>query len=51
LSSPGSPPGLSLSQVRTACGVNQIAFKGNVVGNGSGRTIALVDAFIDPNIQ
>src|SRR5271157_4227245 len=33
LSSPGSPTGLSPSQVTTAYGVNQIAFKGNVVGN------------------
>ena len=49
--SPGSPPGLSPGQVRTAYGVNQVAFKGNVVGNGSGQTIAIVDAFFDPNIQ
>src|SRR5262249_5062708 len=51
LSSPGSPAGLSPSQVRTAYGVNQIAFEGNVVGNGAGQTIAIVDAFFDPNIQ
>jgi subtilase family serine protease len=51
LSSPGRPPGLSPSQVRNAYGVNQIAFKGNVVANGAGQTIAIVDAFFDPNIQ
>ena len=51
LSSSGSPTGLSPSQIRTAYGVNQIAFQGNVVGNGSGQTIAIVDAYFDPNIQ
>jgi hypothetical protein len=51
LSSPGSPTGLSPSQVRTAYGVNQIAFTGSVVGDGSGQTIAIVDAYYDPNIQ
>ncbi len=51
LSSSASPTGLSPSQIRTAYGVNQIAFAGNVVGNGAGQTIAIVDAFFDPNIQ
>ena len=50
LSSPGSPTGLSPSQVKTAYGVNQITF-GNVVGNGAGQTIAIVDAYFDPNIR
>ena len=50
-STSGSPTGLSPSQVRTAYGVNQIAFNGNVVGNGAGQTIAIVDAYYDPNIQ
>ncbi len=51
LSSPGSPTGLSPSQVKTAYGVNQIEFSGNVAGNGAGQTIAIVDADLDPNIQ
>jgi len=51
LSSPGSTTGLSPSQVKTAYGVNEIAFEGNVVGNGAGQTIAIVDANFDPNIQ
>jgi hypothetical protein len=51
LSSPGSPTGLLPSQVKTAYGVNQIAFNGNVAGNGAGQTIAIVDADFDPNIQ
>ena len=51
MSSPGSTTGLSPSQVKTAYGVNEIAFEGNVVGNGAGQTIAIVDAFFDPNIQ
>jgi len=43
-SSSSRPPGLSPSQVKNAYGVNEIAFEGNVVGNGSGQTIAIVDA-------
>ncbi len=51
LTSSASPTGLSPSQIKTAYGVNEIAFDGNVVGNGAGQTIAIVDAFFDPNIQ
>ena len=51
LASSASPTGLSPSQIKTAYGVNEIAFDGNVVGNGAGQTIAIVDAFFDPNIQ
>jgi subtilase family serine protease len=51
LASSASPTGLSPSQIKTAYGVNQIEFDGNVVGNGAGQTIAIVDAFFDPNIQ
>jgi hypothetical protein len=51
LMSSGSPVGLSPAQLATAYGVNQIAFKGNVVGNGSGQTIAIIDAYYDPSIQ
>jgi hypothetical protein len=36
-------------QVATAYGVNLISF-GGVVGNGAGQTIAIVDAFNDPDI-
>jgi hypothetical protein len=36
-------------QVETAYGVNLISFNG-VVGDGSGQTIAIVDAYNDPNI-
>jgi hypothetical protein len=49
-----SPPsGLSPSQITTAYGVNQISFTsggGTVTGNGKGQTIAIVDAYNDPNI-
>jgi hypothetical protein len=41
--------GLVPSQVRAAYGVNQIEV-GSVVGNGAGQTIAIVDAFDDPNL-
>ena len=37
------------AQMTTAYGVNQISFNG-VTGNGAGQTIAIVDAFNDPNI-
>ena len=45
----GLPAGLSPAQVRQAYGFNQIAF-GTVQGNGAGQTIAIVDAFSQPNI-
>jgi subtilase family serine protease len=44
-----NPTGLSPSQIRTAYGVNQITF-GSTTGNGAGQTIAIVDAYYDPNI-
>ncbi len=37
------------AQIRTAYGVNQIAF-GSTAGTGAGETIAIVDAYNDPNI-
>jgi subtilase family serine protease len=36
-------------QMTTAYGVNLISFNG-IVGNGAGQTIAIVDAYNDPNI-
>src|SRR5690242_7372258 len=42
LGSPG-PVGLSPAQVRTAYGVDQVTF-GAVQGDGSGQTIAIIDA-------
>ena len=44
-----SPFGLTPSQVRTAYGVGAIRF-GSVVGDGSGQTIAIIDAFHAPTI-
>jgi autotransporter-associated beta strand protein len=44
-----TPVGLLPAQVRHAYGIDQIAFNG-VVGDGSGQTIAIVDAYDDPNI-
>jgi subtilase family serine protease len=46
-----SPNGYTPAQVRQAYGVNQIQFSGGVVGDGSGQTIAIVDAYDDPTIQ
>jgi hypothetical protein len=37
------------AQIRTAYGINGIAF-GSTSGDGSGQTIAIVDAYNDPNI-
>ncbi len=46
-----TPRGYTPAQVASAYGVNQIAFQnGTLVGNGSGQTIAIVDAYDDPNI-
>ncbi len=42
---------LTPSQVRHAYGFDQISFSnGTVQGNGAGQTIAIVDAYDDPNI-
>ena len=47
----GLPAGFSPSQVRQAYGFNQIAFEnGAVRGDGGGQTIAIVDAYSQPNI-
>src|SRR5262249_38777013 len=44
-----SPTGLSPAQVRAAYGFNSVSFNG-IVGTGAGQTIAIVDAYNDPNI-
>jgi len=44
------PFGFSPAQVQTAYGFNNISF-GGVAGDGSRETIAIVDAYDDPNIQ
>jgi hypothetical protein len=50
LGSPG-PSGTTPSQIRHAYGFDQITFSnGTVKGDGSGTTIAIVDAYDDPNI-
>ena len=51
LVAPG-PTGYTPQQIQSAYGVNQIKFSGGtVVGNGAGQTIAIVDAYNDPNIK
>jgi subtilase family serine protease len=42
--------GYTPSQIRHAYGFDQITLAGGVAGDGSGTTIAIVDAFDDPNI-
>ena len=44
-----SPTGYSPSRLRNAYGVNNVNF-GGIVGDGTGQTIAIVDAFRNPNI-
>ena len=45
------PTGYTPQQIQTAYGLNQITFSGGkVVGNGAGQTIAIVNAYNDPNI-
>ena len=43
------PVGLTPDQVRTAYGFDNISFNG-IVGDGTGQTIAIVDAYSHPNI-
>ena len=45
-----SPMGNTPSKIRTAYGFNQITFNGGVVGDGSGQTIAIIDAYDAPTI-
>ncbi len=47
--SAGSPSGYTPTQIRQAYGFNQVTF-GTTTGNGAGQTIAIVDAYNDPNI-
>jgi hypothetical protein len=44
-----SPYGLNPSELRTAYGISSI-IEGDVTGNGSGQTIAIVDAYDDPKL-
>jgi Bacterial Ig-like domain (group 3)/Dockerin type I domain len=44
-----SPFGVTPAEMRSAYGISSITF-GSIVGNGAGQTIAIVDAFDDPNI-
>jgi subtilase family serine protease len=49
--SPGQPGGYSPQQISQAYGFNQISFNnGTIRGNGSGQTIAIVDAYNQPNL-
>jgi subtilase family serine protease len=43
------PFGLTPAQVRAAYGFSNVSF-GNIAGDGTGQTIAIVDAFNDPTI-
>jgi hypothetical protein len=45
-----SMTGMTAAQIRQAYGINDAMF-GSVVGDGSGQTIAIVDAYNDPNIK
>ncbi|HTQ37775.1 MAG TPA: proprotein convertase P-domain-containing protein [Pirellulales bacterium] len=45
------PVGLTPTQIRDAYGFNQISFNGGIVGDGTGETIAIIDAYHDPTIQ
>jgi hypothetical protein len=46
---PANSGPITPAQMQQAYGVNQIAF-GSVAGTGAGQTIAIVDAYNDPNI-
>src|SRR5579871_6118266 len=44
------PTGYTPSQVRHAYGLDQVQLPGGIVVDGSGTTIAIVDAYDDPNL-
>jgi hypothetical protein len=49
--STSGPTGTTPAQIRHAYGFDQISFSnGTVAGDGSGTTIAIVDAYDDPNV-
>ncbi|HTU16895.1 MAG TPA: hypothetical protein VMG10_02435, partial [Gemmataceae bacterium] len=49
--SSGQPAGFSPQQISQAYGFNQISFdNGAIKGNGSGQTIAIIDAYNQPDI-
>ncbi len=51
LAAPGSTA-LTPQQIQNAYGINGITFSnGRITGNGAGQTIAIVDAYNDPNIK
>ena len=41
--------GYTPAQIRTAYGINSLSF-GSTSANGAGQTIAIIDAYNDPNI-
>jgi subtilase family serine protease len=45
-----TPEGYTPAQIRKAYGFDQISLGGGVTADGSGQTIAIVDAYNDPNI-
>ena len=46
-----SPSGYSPAQIRAAYGINSVTFSnGTISGDGAGETIAIIDAYSDPNI-
>jgi hypothetical protein len=48
--STAGPTGMTPTMIRHAYGFDQIALPGGVAADGSGTTIAIVDAYDDPNI-
>ena len=42
--------GYTPAQIRTAYGFNNLSSFGSTPANGSGQTIAIIDAYNDPNI-
>lgn len=50
LAATGAPSGMSPAQIRAAYGFDRISFAGNIVGDGSGQTIAIVSAYDSPTV-
>ena len=45
-----SPTGLTPTQIKAYYGINNITLTGGVVGSGQGQTIAIVDAYDNPDL-
>jgi hypothetical protein len=46
----GAPVGFSPAQIKHAYGIDAIRFSGGIVGDGSGQTVAIINAYDNPKL-